>query len=190
MSPEWILDLRQNRQCAHRGRLLPASRPAVRDLRRSRWVRIQPNPIIHRVAETLFATQVPLRRLHRDVPEKELNLLQFTAGLMAKTGASPAKVVRRERRNLTGLCFLFHDTPNNLGAKSGTPNPASLVDRTKERTGCNPGGCHPDVNSGSHPVRNRDGSYVAALADKICDDPNAPLSAVCLQRAVRSTPRA
>jgi hypothetical protein len=100
------------------------SRPAVRGLRRSLQVRFQPNPIIHRVAETLLAAQVPLRRLHRDMPQKELNLLQFTAGLMAKTGASPAKIVRRERRNLTVHCFLFHDTPNDLGAESGAPNPA------------------------------------------------------------------
>ncbi|HTF70799.1 MAG TPA: hypothetical protein VK638_49825 [Edaphobacter sp.] len=131
----------------------------------------QPNPIIHRVAETLFAAQVPLRRLHRDMPKKELNLLQLAAGLMAKTGTSPTKVVRRERLDLTSLRFLLHDTPNDLGAESVTPNPASLVDRTKERAGCNSGGRHPDVNSSFHPVRNRDGSYVAALADKIGDDP-------------------
>jgi hypothetical protein len=37
--------------------------------------------------ETLFAAQVPLRRLHRDMPQKELNLLQFPTGLMAEAGA-------------------------------------------------------------------------------------------------------
>ena len=31
------------------------SRLAVRDLRRSLWVRFQPNPIIHGIAETLLA---------------------------------------------------------------------------------------------------------------------------------------
>ena len=77
------------------------------------------------------------------------------------------KVVRRERLDLTSLRFLLHDTPNDFGAESVTPNPASLVDRTKERACCNSGGHHPDVNSSFHPVRNRDGSYVAALADKI-----------------------
>ncbi len=106
-------------------------REAVLDLRRSRRVRFQLNSIIHRVAETLFAAQVPLRRLHRDMPQKELNLLQFTVGLMAKTGASPAKVVWRDRRNLTVFCFLFHDTPNDLGAESVAPSPASLLDRAK-----------------------------------------------------------
>jgi hypothetical protein len=107
----------------------------------------------------------------QSVPQKELNLLQFTTSLMAKTGASPAKVVRGERRNLTVLCFLLYNTPNNLGAESGSPNPASLVDRTKERTGRNLRGYHPGVNSSLHPIWDRDGSYVATLADKIGYDP-------------------
>jgi hypothetical protein len=102
--------------------------------------------------------------------KKELNLLQLTAGLMTKTGTSP-KVVRRKRLDLTSPRFLLHDTPNYLGAESVTPNPASFVDRTTERAGCNSGGCQPGVNSGFHPIRDRDGSYVAALADKIGDDP-------------------
>src|ERR1700722_15401954 len=167
----------------------PPSRRALRDLRRSLRVGLQPDPIIHRVAETLFAAQVPLRRLHRDMPKKELNLLQLTAGLMTKTGTSPTKVVWRERLDITSLRFLLHDTPNDFGAESVTPNPASLVDRTKERAGFNSGGRHPDVNSSFHPVRNRDCSYVAALADKIGNDPMILLSVVCLQRAVQSIPR-
>jgi hypothetical protein len=31
------------------------------------------------------------------MPKKELNLLQLTSRLMAKTGTSPTKIVRRER---------------------------------------------------------------------------------------------
>jgi hypothetical protein len=96
----------------------------------------QADPIIHRVAEALFATQVPLRWLHRDMPQKELNLLQLPASLMPQTRACALEVVKRERRNLTVLCLLLHDTPNDLWAKSGAPNPSSLVDRTKERASC------------------------------------------------------
>jgi len=62
-----------------------------------------------------------------------MNLLQLTADLMAKTSTSPTKVVRREGLDLTSFRFLLHDTPNYLEAESVTPNPASLVDRTKER---------------------------------------------------------
>lgn len=100
------------------------------DLRRSRRVRFRPDPIIDGVVESLFAAQVTICCLHRNVPQKELNLFQFTTGLMAKTGASPAKVMRRERRNLTVQSFLLHKTPNDLGAKSGAQIlPAFLIER-------------------------------------------------------------
>ena len=184
-----ILDLRKIAESLADDRLVPECRPAVRDLRRSLRVGLQPNPIIHRVAETLFAAQVPLRRLHRDMARKELNLLQLTAGLMTKTGTSPTKVVWRERLDITILRFLLHDTPNDFGAESVTPNPASLVDRTKERAAFNSGGRHPDVNSSFHPVRNRDSSYVAALADKIGDDPSSSLFCMSSTRSAVNSAR-
>ena len=93
------------------GRLVPMGPRAVRDPGRSRRIRFQPASIIDCTTESLFAPQGALRRLHRDLPQKELNPLRFHTGLMAKSGASPAKVMRREKRNLTVLCFLFHDTP-------------------------------------------------------------------------------
>ncbi len=67
---------------------------AGRDQWRSRRVGLEPNPIIHRVAEALPTTQVALGRLHRNMPKKELNLLQLTTRLMAKTGTGPPEVVR------------------------------------------------------------------------------------------------
>jgi hypothetical protein len=93
---------------------------------RSHRVWFPPDPIIHRVAETLFAAQISLGRLHRDVSQQELNLLQLTAGLMAKAGASSTQVVRRERGNLTALCLLLHYTPNHLGAEADSPDSPSF----------------------------------------------------------------
>ena len=133
--------------------------------------RCQLNSIIHCNAKTSSANQVPLRRLHRHVPKKELNLLQFNTDLAAKTCTRAAEVVWREGQNLAVLHFLLHDTPNDLGAESGSPDPASLLDRTKERAGCNPGGRHSDVNFSFHRIRDRNGSHVAALADEIGYDP-------------------
>jgi hypothetical protein len=105
------------------------------------------------------------------MPEKELNLLQLPAGLVAKAGAGPTKVVRRKGRNLTGLCHLLHDTPNDLGAEAGSPYPASLIDRAKESASCNSSRLHPGVNPGLHPIRHWNGSYVTTLADKIGYNP-------------------
>lgn len=55
--------------------------------------------IVDRILKSLFATQVPLRCLDRDMPEKELYLLQLPAGLVAKTSASPSEIVRRKSRD-------------------------------------------------------------------------------------------
>jgi hypothetical protein len=60
--------------------------------------------------------------------QQELNLFQFTTGLMAKTGTGSAKIVRSERRNLTALCFLLHYTPNDLRTEAGSPDSAVPVD--------------------------------------------------------------
>lgn len=43
----------------------------LRDLLLPVGIRFEPNPIIHRVAETLLAAQVPVRRQHRDMPKKK-----------------------------------------------------------------------------------------------------------------------
>jgi hypothetical protein len=94
-------------------------------------------------------------------PQQELNLLQFTTGLMANAGTRPTEVVRSEGRDPTVFCLLLHDARNDLGAESGAPDPSSLVDRTKERASYNAGGFRPGVNSSFHPIRDRDSPYVA-----------------------------
>src|ERR1019366_2411419 len=109
------------------------SRPAGWNLLCSQRVWFQANPIIHRVSKTLFATQVAFRCLHRDVPEQELNLLQFAAGrLVTEPSARPPKVVRCKGWKLALLGLLLYDFPNDFRGEAGSPNPASLVDRTQE----------------------------------------------------------
>jgi hypothetical protein len=130
-----------------------------------------PHSGIYRIPESLFASEIALCRLHRNVAEQELNLLQFAAGLMTETSACPPEVVRCEKRKLTVLCFPLHDTPNDLRAETCAPNSAGLVDRTKEGAGGDSGGLRPGVNSSFHPIRDWNGSYVAPLADKIGYDP-------------------
>jgi hypothetical protein len=41
--------------------------------------------IVDRIAETLLAPEVSLRRLDGDVTQQKLNLLQFAASLMAQS---------------------------------------------------------------------------------------------------------
>ena len=43
--------------------------------------------IVHRVSEILFAAEIPLGRLHRCMPQQELNLLQFTTTVVTQLRA-------------------------------------------------------------------------------------------------------
>jgi hypothetical protein len=95
------------------------------NLRRSRRLWFQPDPIIDHVVETLFAPQISLCCLHRYVSQQKLNLLQFTAALMAQAGATSTQVVRRERGKLPVLCLLLHYTPNHLRTGAGARERAS-----------------------------------------------------------------
>jgi len=96
--------------------------------------------------------------------------------------------VRRERRNLTDIGFPLHDTPNDLRAETCAPDFSCLVDRAKEGAGSDSGCLHPGVNSSFYPIRDWNGSYVAALADKIGYDQCSSPSAVCLPRVTQSVP--
>ena len=46
--------------------------------------------IVHRASEILLAAEIPLGRLHRRMPQQELNLLQFTTSVVTQLRACPA----------------------------------------------------------------------------------------------------
>jgi hypothetical protein len=138
---------------------------------RSHPVWLQANSVIDSIAKPLLTVQVAFCRLDRNVAQQKLNLLQFTASLMAQAGACASEIVRRESRNLTVFCLLLHDAPDDLGAEAGCPDPSSLIDRAKESASGDSVSLHPRVNSSFYPVRNRNCSNVAALADKIGNNP-------------------
>ena len=82
-------------------------------LSRSR-ARPDPDFIIYGFSEALLTTQVFLRRLHRNMPQQELNLFQFASGSMAKASAGPPKIVWGEFRNSKSLRVLLHNVPDHL----------------------------------------------------------------------------
>jgi hypothetical protein len=56
-------------------------------------IRVEGEQIVHRLSEILLAAQVTLSRLHRGVPEQELNLLQLPAAAVAELRAGSPQVV-------------------------------------------------------------------------------------------------
>ena len=51
--------------------------------------RLDPDPVVYGSGDALGAAEVPLGRLHRDVPQEELNLLQVAASSAAEVSARP-----------------------------------------------------------------------------------------------------
>src|SRR4051794_12731962 len=79
--------------------------------------------------------------------------------------------MRRKSRNRTDLCFLLHHAPDDLRAEATSPDSPSLVDRTKQDSILDAGGCHPRVDSSFNPLWNRDGANMTTLTNKIGNDP-------------------
>jgi hypothetical protein len=53
---------------------------------------VEGEQVVHRMSEILLASQVTLGRLHRGVPEQELNLLQLTTAAVAQLRTSSPQV--------------------------------------------------------------------------------------------------
>lgn len=54
------------------------------------------NVVIYGFAEPLLAAQIFFGGLHRDVPQKELNLFQLASRIVTEASARPPEIVRRE----------------------------------------------------------------------------------------------
>ena len=95
------------------------------------------NLVIDGRSDPLLAAEVSCCRLDRDMPEKELNLVQFPAGGVAKPGTAPAKIMGCER-GYAGSCRIFpNDVPNIFLTDAGTPGAARLVDPAKHSSARN-----------------------------------------------------
>ena len=80
---------RRQRRIGLRGRWEDTTAPASDDESR-RAVRLDTKGVVDGATQLLLAPEVPLRRLDRDVPEEELNLIQFTAGEMTQARTRPS----------------------------------------------------------------------------------------------------
>lgn len=60
--------------------------------------RLEPDPVVHCIAQALAACDITFGRLNAHVPEQELDLLQFAAGLVAQPSARAAQIVRAQLR--------------------------------------------------------------------------------------------
>src|SRR6266550_9583489 len=105
------------------------------------------------------------------MPQEELDLLQFASRSMAEPCTGPSQIVWRQLRHADALGGFLHNVPNRLHRHAISPCPSNFVDSAEQFSSVNSSRGEPIVEFGSHPIRNRNRSNVASLADQINNGP-------------------
>lgn len=74
-------------------------------------LRLNADSIVDGSPDSLLAAQVLFGSLHGHVSQKELNLVQFSAGCMAQLCTGPAQIMRRQLGKAELSPVLFYDMP-------------------------------------------------------------------------------
>jgi hypothetical protein len=127
--------------------------------------------IVDRVSEILFAAEIAFCRLNRCVAQQELNLLQFTAAIVAEFRAGPPQVVRCNVLQACSRAAGSDHVPDNVLRDAVAPHLSPSGDRSKDFALKNPSGSGPLIESGFHPAWNGNRADVATLADQIHHGP-------------------
>jgi hypothetical protein len=75
---------------------------------------LKPQPVIDSVTELLFAAEILLCHLNRNMTEQKLDLLQLPSRHVAELRARTPKVMRCEPINAGTLRRSFHDVPDGF----------------------------------------------------------------------------
>jgi hypothetical protein len=70
--------------------------------------------VVYRHSQTLPAANIAFGGLHREVPEKKLDLLELASGIMAEPRARSPEIMWREVRNVHGRGSILDNLPNRL----------------------------------------------------------------------------
>jgi hypothetical protein len=123
------------------------------------------------MAQVLLTTQIPLRGLHRDMGEQELNLFQLAAAGVAQLGARPAQVMRGDVPQPYAAAVSVHEVPDNVFADAIAPNRSILADGAEYSSAVNLGCRCPAVQLVFDLKQNRNGSNMTALPNQVHNHP-------------------
>jgi len=146
-------------------------------------VRSEVKKIIHRMSKILFAAQIAFRRLHRYMPQQELNLLQLSAVRVAQLRTGSPQIMRGNMLQARSLAAGLDDVPHDILRDAFSPYLSRPGDGSKDPSLRNPGCSGPLIERRFHPFWNGHGADVAALADQVyhCPVPLAHLDFIQLQ---------
>src|SRR5215469_12279466 len=89
------------------------------------------NPVVHCLDQLLPADDVALGRLHRSVPEQELDLLDLSPCRMAQPSAAPPQIVWGQFFDPSTFRTVLHHARPRSGSRRA-PEHATLPDRSKQ----------------------------------------------------------
>jgi hypothetical protein len=129
--------------------------------------RLDPNAIVHCVPDSLLAAEIFLSRLNRNVSKQKLNLLQFAASDMAKTGTRAAEIMRRQLAQPELWGVVFDNVPDHSVSHEVAPSLASSTNTSKKVPATYTGRADPLLDRSRHPIRNRHSSEVPAFSCQV-----------------------
>ena len=124
--------------------------------------------------KSLFATQVSFRGPDRNVPEQELNLIQFATSQMAEPGAGAPQVMRGEPFYPCPTCRISNNFPEHFLGHAVTPDLAGLVDGLEDPILPDSARLRPGIDCRFDPDRDWHRADVPSLSDQVRYDSSAP----------------
>ncbi len=70
--------------------------------------------VVYSYSQTLLAANIAFGGLHRDMPEKKLDMLELAPRIMAETRAGPPEIMWRETWNVYARGSLLDNVPDRL----------------------------------------------------------------------------
>jgi hypothetical protein len=136
-------------------------------------IRLHADVIVNRIAKTLLAAQVSLRRLKlkRGRAGTESDLVHLC--LVAQSRTRPSQIVRCHRWQTAAFRVCFHDCPDQLWSNAVSPDSACLIDGPQQWTCVDASSEAPTVDRLLHPCRNGNRPDMAAFPSQVSDHPVA-----------------
>ncbi|NWF84665.1 MAG: hypothetical protein HXY18_12635 [Bryobacteraceae bacterium] len=103
--------------------------------------------------------------------QQKLDLVEFSSGIPAQTGAGPAEVVRGQNFNGCSFGPFLYGVPHNPFRHAVSPSLACAANAPKHAAFGHACRHKPGIDTALDPVRNGYGSNMAALANQIDDGP-------------------
>ena len=128
-------------------------------------VRSEVKKIVYRMSKILFAPEIAFGRLHRYVPQQELNLLKLSAVRVAQLRTGSPQIMRCNMLQAGSLAAGLDYVPHHILRNASPPYLSRPSDGSKDPFLRNPGCSGPLIERRFYPFWNGHGANVATLSD-------------------------